>query len=56
MILVLNLNRRERDELFQALYDHRRSLSDHNVPGRTKTTDGVIEKFNHARTEAQKRT
>ena len=55
MILVLNLNQRERDELVSALYEHRQSLSAHNIPGRTKTTDAVIEKFNHARSEALKR-
>lgn len=55
MILVLNLNRREQDEVMQALYDHKRALGRYNVPGRYKTTQGVIGKLDHAREEAAKR-
>jgi (p)ppGpp synthase/HD superfamily hydrolase len=55
MILVLNLNQRERDELAQALQDHQRALIAHGVEGRAANTYSVYQKFCHARNEAKRR-
>lgn len=56
MILVLNLNKREREEFVMALQNQEFALKrSGQAPGREATARRVYEKFCHARREAEVR-
>lgn len=48
MILTVQINRREADELWQAVGDHKLSLERHGIVGRAKNAESLLAKLAHA--------